>query len=81
MPEGLFDTKRREIVEVLTMLEKEMATSFFNIQVHFLVHLCDEVKLVGVVSSRWMFFVERYMKTLKDFVSQRDQPKASMAEG
>jgi len=80
MSEGLFDTKRREIVEVLTMLEKEMPTSFFDIQVHLLVHLVDEVKLVGVVSSRWMFFVERYMKTLKDFVHQRAQLEASMAK-
>ena len=81
MLEGLFETKRREIAEVLTMLEKEMPTSFFDIQVHLLVHLVDEVKLAGVVSSRWMFFVERYMKTLKDFVRQRAQPEASMAEG
>ena len=58
-----------------------MPTSFFDIQVHLLVHLVDEIKVVGVVSSRWMFFVERYMKTLKDFVHQRAQPKASMAKG
>ena len=81
MSEGLFEEKKREIVEIMTMLEKEMPTSFFDIQVHLLVHLVDEVKLTGVVSSRWMFFVERYMKTLKDFVRQRAQPEASMAEG
>ena len=58
-----------------------MPTSFFDIQVHLLVHLVDEVKHVGVVSSRWMFFVESYMKTLKDFVRQRAQIEASMVEG
>ena len=47
--EGLFHIKRREIAEILTMLEKEMPTSFFDIQVNLLVHLVDEVKLVGVV--------------------------------
>ena len=81
MSEGLFEEKKREIVEILTLLEKEMPTSLFDIQVHLLVHLVDEVKVAGVVSSRWMFFVERYMKTLKDFVRQRAQPEASMAEG
>ena len=65
----------------MTLLEKEMPTSFFDIQVHLLVHLLDEVKVTSVVSSRWMFFVEIYMKTLKDFVHQRAQPEASMAEG
>ena len=74
MSEGLFEEKKREIAEIMTLLEKEMPTSFFDIQVHLLVHLVDEVKIVGVVSSRWMFFVERYMKTLKDFVRQRAQP-------
>jgi len=62
------------------MLKKEMPTSFFDIQFHFLIHLVDVVNLVGVFSSRWMFFVERYMKTLKDFVHQRAQLEASMAK-
>ena len=80
MSEGLFEEKKREIAEITTLLEKEMPTSFFDIQVHLLVHLVDEVKVTGVVSSRWMFIVERYMKTLKDFVHQRAQPEASMAK-
>ena len=52
MLEGLFEEKKREIIEILTLLEKEMPTSFFDIQVHLLVHLVDEVKVAGVVSSR-----------------------------
>ena len=41
----------------------------------------DEVVKVGVVHSRWMCFLERFMKTLKSFVRQRAQPEGSMAEG
>ena len=47
---------------------------------HLLVYLIDEITICGVVHSRWMFFLERFLKTLKDFVRQKAQPEASMAE-
>lgn len=62
-------------------MEKELPTSFFNIQEHVLIHLVDEIAIAGVVSARWMFFFERYMKVLKHFVRQRARPEGSMAEG
>ena len=40
------------------MFEKELPLSFMELQVHLLIHLVDEVELVGVVSYRWMFFRE-----------------------
>ena len=55
--------------------------SFIDFQVHILIHLVDEVELVGVVYGRWMFFLERYMNKLKGFVRQREKPKGYMAEG
>ena len=63
------------------MLEKHFPTSILTIQVHLLVHVVDEVEKAGVVHSRWMFFLERFMKTLKSFMRQQTQPKGSMAEG
>ena len=50
------------------MFEKELPSSFMDLQVHLLIHLVDEVELVGVASCHWMFFLERYMKKLKGFV-------------
>ena len=50
------------------MFEKELPMSFMDLQVHLLIHIVDEVELVGVVTYRWMFFLERYMKKLKGFV-------------
>ena len=47
---------------------------------HVLVHLIDEIAIYGVVHSRWTFFLERFLKTLKDFIRQKAQPEASMAE-
>ena len=55
------------IVEIICMFENELPTSFMDLQVHLLIHLVDEVELVGVVSCHWMFFIERYMKKLNGF--------------
>ena len=52
-----------------------------DLQVHLLIHLVDEVELVGVVSYHLMFFLERYMKKLKGFARQREKIKGSMTEG
>ena len=71
----------QEIVEIVCMFEKELPTSFMYLQVHLLIHLVNEVELVGVVSCHWMFFLERCMKKLKGFVRQREKLKGSMAEG
>ena len=70
-----------EIFEIVCVFDKEFPMSFMDLQVHLLIHLVDEVELVGVVSCRWMLFLERYMKKLKGFVRQRAKPKGSMAEG
>jgi hypothetical protein len=48
---------------------------------HLPYHLLQELDLCGPVSTRWMYPVERYMKTLKEYVRNMAQPKASMAEG
>ena len=52
----------QETVEIVCMFEKELHTSFKEFQVHLLIHLVDEVELIGVLSCHWMFFLERYMK-------------------
>ena len=59
---------RQEIVEIVCMFEKELPTTFMDLQVHLLIHLEDEVELVGVVSCCLVLLLERYMKKLKGFV-------------
>lgn len=76
-----FDQMRRQTIEMMCLMERDLPTSFFNMQEHLLIHIVDEVALAGVVSSRWMFFFERYMKVLKGFVRQKARPEGSMAEG
>jgi len=59
---------KNKIAEIVCLLEKELPTSFIDLQVHLLIHLVDDIEMEGVVSTRWMFFFERYMRTLKIYV-------------
>ena len=59
---------KKDIAEIVCVFEKKLLTSFMDLQVYLLIHLVDDIELVGVVSMRWMFFFERYMKTLKIYV-------------
>ena len=63
------------------MIENTFPTSILTNQIHIIVHLVDEVAIAGVVHTRWMFYLERFMKTLKAFVRQKARPEGSMAEG
>lgn len=68
-------------MDAVCAIEEAFPRSILVSQVHLLLHLVDEVAICGVVHSRNMFFLERFLKTLKDFVRLRAQPEASMAEG
>ena len=70
----------REIVEFVCKLENALQTTFMDIQVHLLIHLEDDIDMVGVMSARNIFFVDRFLKLLKGFVRQHSQPERSMGE-
>jgi hypothetical protein len=55
--------------------------SFFDIMTHLLYHLLDELDVCGLVATRWMYPIERYMETLKLYVRNMAWLKASMAKG
>ncbi|CAA0839975.1 Unknown protein [Striga hermonthica] len=75
------DLLQREIVETLCTFEKIFPPSFFDIIMHLPIHLVDEVRLSGPVSSWWMFGPERYLGELKTYVGNRSRPEGSIAEG
>ncbi|KAL6608045.1 hypothetical protein ACP70R_041108 [Stipagrostis hirtigluma subsp. patula] len=56
------------------------APAFFDLMVHLAVHLPQQARLVGPVQFRWMFFVERFLGTLKSMVSNRAHPEGSIVE-
>jgi hypothetical protein len=63
------------------MFEKELPTSFMELQVHLLINLPDEVELARVLSCHWMFFLERYMKNLKGFFSKNEKTRGFYGRG
>jgi hypothetical protein len=65
--------------EVVCKLEKAFLPSFFDCQVHLLIHLVDEIAIVGPVHCRWMYWLERYMAILKGYVHNHARVEGSMA--
>jgi hypothetical protein len=59
-----------DVVVSLALVEMYFPPSFFNIMTHLLYHLVDELNLCGPVATRWMYPIERYMKTLKTCVQK-----------
>ena len=76
-----FEALRVDVARSMALLEMHFPPSFFDIMTHLVYHLVDELDLCGPVSTRWMYPVERYMKTLKQYVRNMARPEASMAEG
>ncbi|KAF7132507.1 hypothetical protein RHSIM_Rhsim09G0076000 [Rhododendron simsii] len=68
------------IVLILCKLEKIFPPAFFDVMVHLAVHLPREAILGGPVHYRWMYPIERFLGTLKQFVSNRARPEGSIAE-
>ena len=69
------------VAELMIKLEYALPPSFFDCQIHLLVHLVEEVELCGPVHCRWMYWLERYMQVLKGYIRNRARPEGSMAEG
>jgi hypothetical protein len=67
--------------KVVCKLERAFPPSFFDCQVHLLVHLVDEIAIAGLVHCRWMYWLERYMAVLKGYVRNRARVEGSMATG
>jgi hypothetical protein len=54
---------------------------FFNILMHLLVHLVEEISILGPVFLHNMFSFERFMGVLKKYVHQRAGPEGSISKG
>jgi len=54
---------------------------FFDIMMHFPVHLAEESKIGRPVGYRWMYPMERYLHTAKGYVRNKAYPEGSIAEG
>ena len=69
------------IAETLCQLEMIFPLAFFDIMMHLLVHFAEETKIGGPVCYRWMYPIERYLRTLKGYVRNKAHLEGSIAEG
>jgi hypothetical protein len=76
-----FESLKSNAAKNMALLEMEFPPSFFGIMTHLSYHLVQELDLCGIVIARWMYPVERYMKTIMGYPRNMAQPEASMAEG
>ena len=53
---------QEQAVELACHMEMFFPPSVFDIQVHLIVHLVDDVEYAGLVHYRWMYFVDRFLK-------------------
>ena len=71
----------KTIPETLCQLEMIFPPAFLDIMMHLPVHLAEETRLGGPVLYRWMYPIERYLRTLKGYVRNKAHPEGSIAEG
>ena len=72
---------REFTAETLCLLEAWMPPSFWDLMSHLVIHLVDELEILGPVACRWMYPMERYLGVLKSYVGNRARPEGSMATG
>jgi hypothetical protein len=72
---------QNDLVQCLVSFELVFPPSFFNIMTHVLVHLVDEIAILGPVFLHNMFPFERFMGVLKKYVRNRARPEGSISMG
>src|SRR6266498_1207557 len=63
------------------MLEMVFPSSLFDMMVHLLSHIMDEIMILGPVYLHQMYLFERYMGILKGYIRNRAHPEACMIQG
>ncbi|OIT20316.1 hypothetical protein A4A49_57189, partial [Nicotiana attenuata] len=71
----------KSIRMTICKLERIFLPTFFDVMVHLAIHLAKEAKEGGPVQFRWMYFIERMLRTLKGYVRNMARPEGSIAEG
>src|SRR5215216_20662 len=72
---------RSDAAQCLVSFKLVFPPSFFNIMTHVLVHLVDEIVVLGPVFLHNMFLFERFMGVPKKYVRNRARPEGSISKG
>jgi hypothetical protein len=55
----------------LSLLEWELPGAFFDVMTHLCLHVVEELAICGPVHVRWMYPIERALKTFKAYVRNK----------
>jgi hypothetical protein len=72
---------QEEIVVILCELEIYFPPAFFDVMVHLLVHILDDVIDLGPAFLHQMMAFERMNGVIKGFVRNRANPDGSIVQG
>jgi hypothetical protein len=72
---------QEEIVVILCELEMYFPPAFFDVMVHLLVHIVDDIIQLGPNFLHYMMPFERLNGVIKGFVRNRARPDASIVQG
>ncbi|CAH9148033.1 unnamed protein product [Cuscuta epithymum] len=75
------DALESQIPHTLCKLKMIFPPSFFSVMLHLVIHLVAEAKIGGPVRYRWMYSIERYLRTLKSYVRNKALPEGSISRG
>jgi hypothetical protein len=81
LTEGALESLEKRNYETLCFLEMYFSPTFYDISVHFIIHLIKEIKLLGPVFLHQMYAYERFNDILKSFVRNRAYSEGSMVQG
>jgi hypothetical protein len=74
------DDLRAYMIETMCMLEMCFPPSFCDMQQHLMIHLVDQIHVLGPLFLYSMFPYERYLIVLKFYVWNHAHPKGSIME-
>ena len=75
------DQWEKDVYVTLCELEMYFPPLFFDITVHLISHIVQEIKACGLVFLCYMYPLERYMGILKGYVRICNRPEGSIGEG
>jgi hypothetical protein len=65
----------------LSLVEWKLVRAFFDVMIHLILHVVEELNICGLVHSKWMYSIEWFIKIFKGYVRNKARLEASMAKG
>jgi hypothetical protein len=69
------------VAKTLSMFEMWFPPGFFNIMIHLLIHLVEDLAICGPIGARWCYPIKRFMAILKHYVRNNVKPEGCMPMG